>query len=511
MGYLRAATFFLVIFSILSKILGTAREIMTAYLFGTTSYLDAYLIGTTIPNLIMHLIVGSTFLVAFIPVFTKCIANNDEQKAWRFASNIINLSVVVFGIFIIPFSILEAPFLVKLFAPGFSKSTYNISVSLTRIMLPSMLFFSLTTISQGILNSYEHFTTPGLKSTILNLTMILVMILGYKNFGIYALAVGFLLASIFQLIVQLPPLLSRIKNYFFSIDFSDKSFQNFIKLFLPLTIVMGINELNILVDRMIASTLSEGNISALSYSSHLMQASENIFGVSLATVLFPRLTSTSYKGDWAHFENILSKGLSVLFFSTLPVTFGFIFFGKPIITILFQRGSFDIISTNVTNNALFYYSFAAFFMSANYVLIRTLYALEKIKITVIISSISLILNIILNVLLSRLMGIGGITLATSITTGFLFFMAINIITKQIEIRKFEKIYKKFFMIFLIEFISFFIGWTIYNFLKYSYIINFVISILISFFIIALLSEITKIEEYVWIKELLFSKLVKKLQ
>ncbi|MFN3966285.1 MAG: murein biosynthesis integral membrane protein MurJ [Endomicrobiia bacterium] len=509
MTSLKTATIFLIFFAILSKILGIAREIITAYLFGTTSSLDAYLIGATIPNFIMHLIVGSTFLVAFIPVFNKSIAKNEEEQAWRFASNIINLSIIIFGIILTPITILLAPLIVKLFAPGFSESTFNLSVSLTRVMLPSMVFFVLTTISQGILNSYEHFTTPGLKSTTLNLTIVLVMILGYKTFGIYSLAVGFLFASILQLLVQLPALIPRIKNYFFSIDFSDRNLQNFIGLFLPLTLVMGINQLNILVDRMIASTLSEGSISALNYSSHLMQTSENIFGVSLATVIFPRLTSTSYKGDWSQFENLLSKCLNVLFYSTLPVTFGFIFFGKPIITILFQRGFFDTASTNITNYALFYYSFAAFFMSANYVLIRTLYALEKIKITVVISSISLILNIILNILLSRLIGIGGITLATTISSGVLFLMAINIITKHIQIKDFEKICRKFFLIFIIELVSFFIGWVIYSSLKYSYILNFVISISISFLIMVLFSEMFRIEEYLLVKEIFVSKFSKK--
>ena len=509
MTSLKTATIFLIFFSILSKILGTAREILIAYLFGTSSKLDALLIGMTIPNNIMHLIVGSTFLVAFIPVFNKCIVKNDEQKAWQFASNIINMCVIIFGIILVPVSILFAPFIVKLFAPGFSQSTYELAVSLTRIMLPSMLFFSLTTVFQGILNSYEHFTTPGLKATVLNLTMIIVMIVSFRFIGIYSLAIGFLLASIFQLLVQVPPLLSKIKNYFFSIDFSDENFKNFIGLFIPLTIVMGINQLNILVDRMIASTLPEGSISALTYSSHLMQASENVFGVSLATVLFPRLTATSYKGEWSEFENVLSKGLTVLFFSTLPVTFAFIFFGKPIITLLFQRGSFNSTSTNITNFALFYYSFAAFFMSANYVLLRAIYALEKIKIAVVISSFSLMLNIILNIILSKLIGIGGITLATSVSTGFLFFTAINIITKQVQIKNFNRMTSKFLLIFTVQFISFLVGWIIYKFLKYHYIVNFGISIFTSFVMIILFSHLLKIEEYLLVKETLFSKFLRK--
>lgn len=509
MASLKSAAVFLVFFSILSKILGIFREIITAYFFGTTSYLDAYLIATTIPNFIMHLIVGSTFLVAFINLFNKLIYKNDENQAWRFASNIINLSIIIFGLILIPFSILFAGWIVKLFAPGFSKSTYELSVSLTRIMLPSMIFFVLTTISQGILNSYEHFTAPGLKSIILNLTMILVIVLGYKIFGIYSLAIGFLLASVFQFIVQIPVLIPRIKIYFFSINFLDKNFQYFFTLFLPLSIVMGINQLNILVDRIIASTLFEGSISALSYSSHLMEASENIFGVSLATVIFPRLSSLSFKNQSEEFENLITKSLSVLFYSTLPITFGFIFFGKPIITILFQRGNFNIMSTNMTNKALVYYSFAAFFMSANYVLIRTLYVLEKVKITVIISSVSLILNIILNILLSRLIGIGGITLATSISSGVLFLTALNVIIKQIQIRDFNKIYRKFLIIFIIEFVSFFVGWFIYKLLRYQYSINFAISIFISFFVLILFSEILEIEEYLWIKGVLASKILKK--
>ncbi len=508
MTSLKTATFFLIVFAILSKILGILREILIAYFFGTSSQLDALLIGMTIPNNIMHLIVGSTFLVAFIPVFSKSLAKNDEKQAWQFASSIINLCVVIFGAVLVPVSIFASTFLVKLFAPGFSENTYKLAVSLTRIMLPSMLFFSLTTIAQGILNSYEHFTTPGLKATVLNLTMIFVMLVGYKFMGIYSLAFGFLLASISQLLIQVPQLLSKIKNYIVSLNFSEHNFKNFVNLFLPLSIVMGINELNILVDRIIASTLPEGSISALTYSSHLIQATENIFGVSFATVLFPRLTFTSYKGDWTQFESLLSKGLKILFFSTLPITFAFIFFGKPIIMTLFQRGSFNQNSTLITNSALFYYAFAAFFMSANYVLLRALYALEKVKITVVISSVSLILNIILNIILSKIMGIGGITLATSITTGVLFFLAIKTIAKQVEIKDFVQINRRFVVIFLVQFVSFIIGWILYNNLKYSYLINFLISISVTFVVLSVISKVLKIEEYNWILETVVSKLLK---
>jgi len=503
MTSIKTATFLLVAFSVLSKILGIAREIIIAYLFGTSSNLDAYIISMTMPNNIMHLIVGSTFLIPFISVFSKHLANNDEIRAWKFASNVINICAILFGLFIIPITILFAPYIVKLFAPGFKQETYNLAVSLTRIMLPSMIFFSLATVTQGILNSYQYFTTPGLKSIILNLTMITTMILGYRFIGIYSLAIGFLLSSIFQLLIQLPALFQRMKEYFLNISF-DEDFINFVNFFLPLIIITGINELNILVDRMIASMLSEGSVSALNYSSNLMQASENIFGVSLATVLFPKLTTFKHKGNLDEFKNILSKGITILFFSTLPITFLYIFFGEPIIKLVFQRGAFDSSSTLITNKALFYYSFAAFFMSANYVLLRALYALEKIKVVVVVTSVSLIINFFLNILLSKFMGIGGITLATSISTGILFLSAFNIILKQIGMKNLNKIIPKFGEIFLIQFFSFFIGWLVYMILK----INFIPAIFISFIIFIILSSAFKIEEYFWIKDFLFSKFKK---
>jgi putative peptidoglycan lipid II flippase len=475
---IKTATFLLVAFSVLSKILGIAREIIIAYLFGTSSNLDAYIISMTIPNNIMHLIVSSTFLIPFISVFSKHLANNNEIKAWKFTSNVINMCAILFGLFI-PITILFAPYIVKLFAPGFKQETYNLAVSLTRIMLPSMIFFSLATVTQGILNSYQYFTTPGLKSIVLNLTMITTMILGYRFIGIYSLAIGFLLSSIFQLLIQLPALFKRMKKYFLNISF-DEDFINFVNFFLPLIIITGINELNILVD---------------------MQSSENIFGVSLATVLFPKLTTFKHKGNLDEFENILSKGITILFFSTLPITFLYIFFGGAIIRLVFQRGAFDTSSTLITNRALFYYSFAAFFMSANYVLLRALYALEKIKVVVVITSVSLIINFLLNILLSKFMGIGGITLATSISTGILFLSAFNIVLKQIGMKNLNKIIPKFGEIFLIQFFSFFVGWLVYMILK----INFISAIFISFIIFIILSSAFKIEEYFWIKDFLFSK------
>ncbi|MEK9150344.1 MAG: lipid II flippase MurJ, partial [Candidatus Desantisbacteria bacterium] len=156
MSGLKRAGFILILFAITSKLLGILREMLVAYYFGTSPQLDAYIIGMNIPLLIMHTLAGEALVASFIPIFTGFLAKGDEREAEKFACSIINLTTSVFlGLTLI--CLLFTPFLVKITAPGFSEGTYQLAIRLTRIMLFSMFFFSLSSISRSILNSYQNF------------------------------------------------------------------------------------------------------------------------------------------------------------------------------------------------------------------------------------------------------------------------------------------------------------------------------------------------------------------
>ncbi|MCX7956693.1 MAG: murein biosynthesis integral membrane protein MurJ [Endomicrobia bacterium] len=504
---LKKSAFILASLAALSKILGILREILFAYFYGTTKELDAYIVAMTIPNNIMHFIVSSTFVVAFVFVYTRFLAENKEDEAQKFSCNVLNFFVLVFTVIVV-FSIFFAKYIVKIFAPGFPSDIFNVTVKLTIIMLPSIIFFVTVAVLEGILNSYENFTIIGLKPIILNLSIIASMVLMTKYIGIYSCALGFLFASIFQLVVLTTPVVSKFRKYYFVLDFKNESLKRFIKNFLPLSIAVNISQLNILIDRMIASFLPSGSISALSYSYHMMEAVQSIIGASLATVIFPRINYLSYKGDFVEVKQIISKALSILFYVGLFFTFMFVFLGQPIIKILFQRGAFSNLSLEITNQALFYYAFSIFFVSANYILVRILYALQKIKNLLLITVFSVLLNAILNVILSKFLGIGGITLATTIASAMFFVLSLHIVFKELNIQAFI-LDKNSLLFAAIYLVSFLIGRNLYTKLQLGYIISFSFSLIFSLVLIIFLSEIFHIKEYKYLKGIILRKVFAK--
>lgn len=502
---LKKSVFILVILSGFSKILGIAREVLLAYFYGTTKELDAYIVAMTIPNNIMHFIVSSAFIVGFVFIYTKLLAENKEEEAWKFASNIFNFFILLF-LFLTPVSMLLSPQIVKIFAPGFSKEIFALTVKLTNIMLPSMLFFVFATLTQGVLNSYESFTIPGLKPIIFNLSIIIPMILTTKYIGIYSIAIGFLLASVFQVLVLVKPTFSKIKKYFFILNLKDENFRYFLITCFPLIVIMNANQLNVIADRMIASFLPSGSISALNYSYHIIEAIENVIGVSLATVLFPRLNYLACKDNFEEMKKIINKGITILFYASFMITFIFVFYDRSILRILFLRGSFDEFSLKITHRALFYYSFSIFFISANYVLFRVLYVLRKISTAMKIIVFCVLVNIILNIILSKFLGVGGITLATTISSLLLFLLSTRSIISELNIRPFL-LSPKLILILIIQFLSFLVGWWLFSRLSNRYFVNLFCGLAVSICLIILLSEVFQIEEYKYLRDIIIDKLL----
>jgi putative peptidoglycan lipid II flippase len=359
-------------------------------------------------------------------------------------------------------------------------------------MLFSMIFFSLSSICRSILNSYQSFTLPGLQQTVLNLSIILMIIIGVPFFGVYALAWGFLFGSIIQLLIQIPSVAKRIRY-----GFSLSKTSGFFSAFLPLLLVVPIGQLNIMVTKIIASMLGEGNVSALGYSEKMMEIANNLLAVPISTVIFPYLSVSFHKQDLEGFAHHLKKGMNILFFATFPITLFFLFFSQPLIEILFKRGLFSERSVELTSTALFYYAFAGLFGSINYLLVYAFYSLRKIRVIVGLMSISFVANILLAILLSKLIGIGGITLSMSISSCLLFFLLLFFLSKEIGFQIKDWLLKMALRCIMQIVVFCFIFW-FYTWLPLGQVLRLVvasISILIS---ISLLSWAFKIEEFIWL-------------
>lgn len=423
MAGLKKASAILIGLALISKFLGLAREVLIAYFFGTSGELDAYIVGMTWPLLILMFFAGGAFTGAFIPVFTGHLARNEQEQAQRFSGNMLSLLSLLF-LALTVIAELAAPQLVSLMAPGMAGSSSALAVKLTRIMMFSLIFFFLATYIQSVLNSFNHFTLPGFRQTIFNIAIIVAALIS-KYAGIESLAYGFLAGSALSVIIQLPALKGKAWTLRPVLDFSDPALKSFFTLMLPLMGVVFLVELNILIDRAVASYLGEGNIAALGYAERLMDISRSVLGVSVATVVFPKLSTDHALGTTKEFSQTLDKAIRILFFTCWPITLGFLFFSTPAVSLLFERGVFGTASVDLTATAIFYYSFAAFFISINYVLMRAFHAQKRVMLTLAVSAGALILNVELNLILSTYLGLGGVTLATSISSGLITFLFIR--------------------------------------------------------------------------------------
>ena len=418
---MKKAVLLIMLITIISKIFGFARELTLAYFYGATNVSDAYLVAITIPNSIYALIAAG-LVAGFIPMYSRLIIDDGEEVANRFTSNLINI-LLAFSTIVIILGLLFTEPIVRVFALGFTGETLALAVNFTRITLLAIYFIGVITIYSGFLQIKGNYAIPALIGFPLNFIVILSIIISpYTN--VLVLAIGFTVATLAQLILIIP--FMRKANYRPKLvfDLKDEHIKRLVYIAIPIIIGVSVNQINVIVDRTLASSIVVGGISALNYAQKLNGFVQGIFVLSITVVIYPIIARMAVKKDMVGFKGAVAEAITGINLLVVPATVGFMIFATPIIALLFGRGAFDGAALSLTSYALFYYSIGLVGVGLRDVLTRAFYALQDTKTPVINATIGVVLNIILNIILSRYMGIGGLALATSIaaivTTGLLF-------------------------------------------------------------------------------------------
>ncbi len=415
------AAFFVIMATFFSKVLGFLREILLGSQFGATSITDAYLIAITIPNIIFASLVGA-LATTYIPVYSKVKLDKGEEGSIRFTNNVLN-TFVLGSVILLAFGMIFTRPVVSFIAMGFDSDTLDLSVRFTRIIFPMILFIGAAYIFTGFLQSNNEFTIPALINVPNNL--LIVIVLAFSSFfGILGLLYATLIGALFQVILQLPFAFKKGFRYKFVVDLNDSDMRQVGILALPVLAGTSVQQVNALVDRMLASGLAEGSISALNFANKLNGFVFGLFSLSISTVIYPLLSHLNAKNDIKEFKNTFISAINVITLVTLPITVGAVVLRTPIVSVLFQRGEFDQRATMLTATALLYYSLGMIFYGYRDILNRVFYSLHDTKTPMINGVIALICNIVLNLILVRYMQLGGLALATSIaaaiTTVLLF-------------------------------------------------------------------------------------------
>jgi putative peptidoglycan lipid II flippase len=405
--------------TLLSRIFGYLRDMIIAWFFGAGLATDAFFVAFRIPNLLRRLFAEGSLTVSFIPVFTEYLTNRGRQSAFELAGAVFRLLSVILAVVTV-LGILLAPVIVTVMAPGFSGSAekFDLTVLLTRIMFPYILFIGLVALCMGILNALGHFAAPALAPVFLNLAMI-ASVFGFASFferPIIGLGVGVLIGGMLQLALQVPFLLKQGFFFWRRFPWYHPAVKRIGKLMTPAVFGSAVYQINILVGTLLASLLPEGSISYLYYADRLVQFPLGVFAIAIGTAVLPSLSRQAAAQDISALRDTFAYTMRLLFFVTIPAMIGLIVLRVPIVQLLFNRGAFDVTSTRLTAEALLYYSLGLWAFSGVRVVVATFYALQDTKTPVKVAIFSLLANIVFSILLMGPMLHGGLALATSLSS-----------------------------------------------------------------------------------------------
>ena len=411
----------------ISRILGFVRDMIMAWLLGAGPLADAFVVANRLPNLLRRFMAEGAVSVAFVPVFSEVKEREGIARAYVMAQEIMTLMFYGLVVVVIIGEIL-APALVAVIAPGFlHQPVFGTTVHLTRIMFPYILLIGVAVLFMGILNSIGHFAAPAAAPILMNIAMIAVPLLCYVAYPVFsspadALAWGVIAGGIAQIIIQMPPLLKRHVPLRFTINFHSSRVRQVLRLVGVAAIGASIYQINVLVGTLFASLLSEGSVSYLYYANRILELPLGIFAFAVGNVMLPAMSSASARMDADHQSYLLGRSLVAVLLFTIPATVGTCVFAKPIFTILFIRGAFTLDDAVASAYALQMYSLSLWAVGWSRIQTQALYAMQKARIVVNVSWLSLVANVIFILMLMPFMQHAGIALASSISVFFQLFM-----------------------------------------------------------------------------------------
>jgi putative peptidoglycan lipid II flippase len=401
----------------ISRGLGLVREIVSAYYFGVAGKINAFTVAIQIPNLVRALVADAALSGAFVPVFSELLERGEKRRAWRVASTLFWLTLLILG-GVTALFILFAPLLMRPFGdPG---GDVDLAVGLSRVLFPIVVILGLSGIVVGILNTYHQFAIPALAPVAWNLVIVLGLLLGVprideENGQLYLYAGVVVLGTLVQLLLPIPWLRRLDGRLTMVLDWRDPAVRRVLVLMLPVTLTIGLINVNFLVDTLFASRLLDPELAptAIDKAFRLYMLPQGIFAVAVTTVLFPTLARLAARGDEAGLRRALDIGLRQIAFLLIPAGLVTIALADPIVRLVYERGEFTAGDTTIVADCLQAFSIGLVFNGWMLILNRSFYAVQSNWIPTGIALGAVGLNAGFDTVFYRL-GIWGIPLATAL-------------------------------------------------------------------------------------------------
>ncbi len=398
---------------VLGRISGLLREMIVSARFGLSAELDAYFLAYTVPAIIDNVIAGSAIVAAAMPAFARYLTANQRAEFWRVASMLTNLVLIVSITLTILGMLLATP-IIGAFAPKMSAPTQTLAAALLVIVMPTLFLSALLNMLTAILNSVDRFVGPALIFLVLNLGIIGTVLALSPAIGIYSLALGYLVGVVLQTLVQFFELRAERAQYAFALELRHPAFREIGKAFLPIAALAFVAQINILIDKSMASALPAGSIGALQYADTLL-GTFYMLGTSLGIAVFPSLSRLAATNDLENTARTVAASLRLLIFILMPLMFLLILFPIPIVGVILGRGRFDAGAIQMTAWALAAYAVGLVGVGAIYVLQRAFYALSAGKLPLFVGIGAVAVHLSLNLILIPIFGHAGIALSVALT------------------------------------------------------------------------------------------------
>ncbi|MFB0917461.1 MAG: murein biosynthesis integral membrane protein MurJ [Clostridiaceae bacterium] len=495
----RSAVFYLMILSAFTKLFGFGREILLANYYGVGDVAEAYKIAQTIPIIIL-MIVGAGISTGFIPTYNKAYAEEGEKKADRFTSNAINIVVILGLIFCIIVNLFPGLF-VKIFASGFEGEKLQLSILFTRIAVFGTIFSMISYILQPYLQIKENFWVPAMVGIPMNIIFFLSYPLASK-YNLIILPIGIVLSVLVQLIWMWPWAKKEGFKYKPIVDINDKHIQHLLILAAPVILGVAVNQINIVIDKNMASWVIDGGVAALDYANRMNGFVQGIFIYSVVAVVYPKISKMFIAKNIKEVESTVTNSLVTISLVVIPCIVGLMVFSEPIIRFLFYRGEFDDRAALMTSGGMFWYAAGLIGFGYREILSRVFYSMNDTKTPTINAAIAVVINIVLNLILSRIMGLNGLALATSIASIVGSLLLMISLRKRGKIKlKYRDLTIKVVKIVIASVVMGIISFAL--FLLLTYIINYKISLIFSIFfavfiyaIQILIAKIPEVDEFI---------------
>jgi putative peptidoglycan lipid II flippase len=398
-----------------SRVAGLVREVVAAAYYGTQGAASAFTVAFQVPNLVRALVADAALSSAFVPVFSELLVEKRRREALHLASALAGLLLVGLSALTLAF-ILAAPVVMPLFTgDAFTPALDDLTVGLSQVMFPLVVLLGLNGLVVGILNAHEHFAIPAIAPLVWNLVIIAALVALTPLFEgpdrLYAYAIGILLGTLVQLLMVLPPL--RRLGYPLKLRLArDARIGQVLRLMLPVSVGLGLINVDLLLNSAIGSLVSEEAPRAIDAAFRIYMLPQGMFSVAVATVLFPALSRLAAQRDLPGLRAITGTGMREIVLLLIPSAAITLALATPIVRLVYERGEFDGGSTAQVAEALFWFSFSLPFSGINLLLTRTFFSLQRPWVPTRLAGVALVLNAAVSLALYGSLGIAGVVLGT---------------------------------------------------------------------------------------------------